>query len=148
MSRFRFRLEPVLRLRSAELDQGRRALARAEALLARAREVARDSGDAARAEAESTLHALAEGTPASWLRSLWASTGSRFGAASEALREETRQRAATGSARDSLLATWRSARSLEWLKQRVALRERAFHEHLAERELDDLTRRAAAPEER
>lgn len=148
MKRFAFRLEPVLRLRSGELDQGRRRLARAEQALAAADERARRAAHEAQAEAEQTLAGLARGTHASWLRSLWAGTQRRFEAVGDAQRELSQQSAAVQQTRAALLETWRAARSLEWLKQQLLERERAFRARLEERELDDRTRRTTAAEER
>jgi flagellar export protein FliJ len=148
VKRFAFRLESVLRLRTGELEQGRRSLARAEAALANARADAEARAREARDEADRTRAELAEGRPAGWLRALFASAERRYALAGEARRGVAREEAVVQQTRAGVLESWRRARNLEWLKQQLRERERSFLARLEERELDDYTRRAPADQER
>jgi flagellar export protein FliJ len=146
VKRFAFRLEPVLRLRSGELEQGRRALAKAESALAQARALADASACSARDAADDARAELSLGRPAGWMRSLFAGAERRYALASDAQRGVAREEAVVQQARAGVLESWRNARNLEWLKDRLRERERDFVARLEERELDDRTRRAPAPE--
>lgn len=147
MKNFRFRLEPILQLRSAAAEQRRREVASAQNELDLHRraeaEAEHRSGEAGRdahgrlARGASALEARAAFGHAKIVR-----------AASRAARDRRDQaERQLSAAREHLVSAWRELRSFERLRSRALSAHRVESARYEARELDDVARRKRAERE-
>ncbi|MFQ5418359.1 MAG: flagellar FliJ family protein [Myxococcota bacterium] len=144
MRGFRFRMDPILRLRAAQLE-ARRAELQRESLRRDADQQAADSADErARISAAALEERLAAGTTAVMFRS--------EAGAQVMLRDASRRAAArvlesasnVSAARERVVEAWRRSRALETLRQRSLVRWQREGEKREQRATDEVAARRQA----